>query len=424
MNQKMGKWLRIRYQRVVNSIAFIPALSVLAFLGLALLMLFFDYSPSGKAFKSRISWLSLKDASTARYITATVAGGLVSLLVFSFSQVMILLNQGAGKMSNRILTGLIVNRFQQVVLGFYVGTIVYALFLLSTIRDIHQGVYVPALSIYLLMLFTIVDIFLFIYFLHFVTQSVRYEVIIDRLRLETIDALRKRYPLERPEAPHQLDDFVIIHSNTSGYLQGGGKDELLSWCERTDSVVEALPLRGSYVIKGTPVLKLQCPRPLTEAEVDELLYFLDFYKGQSVPRNPAYGFHQLKEIAITALKPGDPGTAALCIHALADLFAFHLCHFPQVNFRDEKNRVRISIQEPDFAQLLRDCLLPILDYARADRIVLDALAEMLSQLRQLARHDAEKAPIEDLLERVRNKREQLHRVAFKGAFSGTLPATL
>ncbi len=82
---------------------------------------------------------------------------------------MILLNQAASQMSNRMLDSMIGNKFQQIILGFYIGTIVYSLFLLSTIRDITSGIYVPALSIYLLLLFTVVDIFLFIYFLHYLT---------------------------------------------------------------------------------------------------------------------------------------------------------------------------------------------------------------------------------------------------------------
>ena len=80
-------------------------------------------------------------------------------------------------MSNRVLNSMIENRFQQVILGIYIGTIVYALFLLSTIRDISSGIYVPAFSIYLLILLTVIDIFLFIYFLDYVTQTVKYETV-------------------------------------------------------------------------------------------------------------------------------------------------------------------------------------------------------------------------------------------------------
>jgi uncharacterized membrane protein len=87
---------------------------------------------------SNSNWLSQKDADTARSICSTIAGAIISLAVFSFSMVMTLLSQAAAQMSSRVDT-LISNRFQQVVLEFYIGTIVYALFLLSTIRDINRG---------------------------------------------------------------------------------------------------------------------------------------------------------------------------------------------------------------------------------------------------------------------------------------------
>src|SRR5690606_3971768 len=141
---KISKWFRKYYNKITGSIAFMPAVIALAFLLVSWMMLEIDFSDWGKDLKSNLSWLSLQDASTARSIVSTVAGALISLTVFSFSLVMIVLNQAASQMSNRMLASMIENRFQQIILGFYIGTIVYALFLLSTVRDINSGIYVPA----------------------------------------------------------------------------------------------------------------------------------------------------------------------------------------------------------------------------------------------------------------------------------------
>lgn len=175
------KWFRAAYTRTVNSIAFYPIILAFAFLALGFVGLAIDYSSWGREFKSGMKWLTLRDASTARTIVATIAAAIISLAVFSFSLVMVLLNQTASSMSNRILETLIGNTFQQVVLGFYIGTIVYSFFLLSTISDLESHMYIPALSIYGLIVLTIVDIFLFIYFLHYVTQSVKYDNLIRRI---------------------------------------------------------------------------------------------------------------------------------------------------------------------------------------------------------------------------------------------------
>lgn len=399
---KIWKWLRTHYDGITKSIAFIPAIVALAFLALSVLMLAFDYSEAGKHIKSNISWLSLKDASTARDITGTIAGGMISLLVFSFSLVMILLNQAASKMSNRILPSLISNRFQQSVLGFYVGTIVYALFLLSTIRDINSGIYVPALSIYLLILFAIIDIFLFIYFLHYVTQSVKYEVVIQQLHEETKKAMKQLYALPAPDIVKPLTDFVFVPAPVSGYLQGGGKEELIQFCKNHNCAIELLHQKGTYLLKGTRLLKLNTPRLLSDAQLKELLFYIDFYPGQPIDSNPTNGFHQLKEIAITALSPGinDPGTALLCVQALSDLLRYRLCHHPKTHFRDEEGHTRIIIPEIPFAQLLRDCLLPVWDYAQQDRIVLTGLYDVLEQLAAICTEAGDKQAIEAVLGKV------------------------
>jgi uncharacterized membrane protein len=198
----------------------------LLFLTLSIWSISFDFSDAGKQFKSQLPWLSLKDASTARSIISVVATGIISLTVFSFSMVMIVLNQTASQMSNRILDKLIGSRFQQLVLGAYVGTIVFALLLLSTIRDIDSGVQIPALSTYLLIVLTIVDIFLFIYFLHYITQSVKYEVIIQKIYKETQQALGKSFKLMR-EPSLSSDSTDTVFALGSGIYQGFNKHTLI-----------------------------------------------------------------------------------------------------------------------------------------------------------------------------------------------------
>ena len=98
-----SKGIRIYYNKMIESIAFYPALIAVGFLALSWGMLVFDFSDYGKEIKSGLSWLSLKDASTARTIISTVAGAIISLTVFSFSMVMIVLNQAASQMSNRVI---------------------------------------------------------------------------------------------------------------------------------------------------------------------------------------------------------------------------------------------------------------------------------------------------------------------------------
>ena len=160
MLKTIRTWTRTHLHKVVDSIAFYPALMVLLYISVATSMIWFDLSGPGVKLKGNLGWMSLTDASAARAIISTIAGGIITLTVFSFSMVMIVLNQAASQLSNRLLDRMIGNRFQQLVLGAYIGTIVYALLLLSTIREHDTGSSVPALSTYLLILAAIVDIIL------------------------------------------------------------------------------------------------------------------------------------------------------------------------------------------------------------------------------------------------------------------------
>ncbi|QXV66753.1 DUF2254 domain-containing protein [Mucilaginibacter sp. 21P] len=379
------KWLRKHYNKITSSIAFYPAIIAVVYLLLSVIMLRIDFSPSGKQFKQQLSWLSLKDASTARSILTTIAGGIISLTVFSFSMVMIVLNQAASQMSNRILNSMIGNRFQQVVLGCYIGTIVYALFLLSTIRDISSGVYVPAISIYLLIILTVADIFLFIYFLDYVTQTVKFETVIKRVQTQTLESMKKHFCSTVDE---KLEDdpagSFILPANESGYYQGFNEKTLMQLATQQQLKIDLLHQKGSYLIKGSDFLKIYGVTGLTEEVKRDIYLNIDFFPGQPIDVNPEYGFRQLAEVAIKALSPGinDPATAVLAINALSDLFAYRLSHCLPEIIRDKNGDPRIRQQVATFEELFEDCIGPICHYGKDDRYVKDAIKHLADQLRQ------------------------------------------
>ena len=382
---RLYKWLRKYYNKTVNSIAFYPALISLGFLMLSVIMLELDFSETGKHLKSQLSWLSLRDASTARSILTTISGGIISLTVFSFSMVMILLNQAASQMSNRMLDSMIGNKFQQIILGFYIGTIFYSLFLLTTIRDITSGIYVPALSIYLLLLFTVVDIFLFIYFLHYVTQSVKFETIINRIHEKTLHTLRHHCCPEKSTifSPDERK-AQTIYMPSSDYYQGFNKPSLLRFAEKHDVLVQMLHSPGSYLLEGSPLLIVSGDKKLHKEDIDELVIAIDLYRGQPIDKNAYYGYHQLAEVAIKALSPGinDPETAVLSIHALTDLFRFRLFNYLPLTLADENKIIRVAMKELSFEELFVECFYPIWNYGKEDRYIQDALLQMSHQLLQ------------------------------------------
>lgn len=385
MNKKALKNLRILYKNITTSIAFIPGTVAIGFLLLSFLMVQFDFSETGKAIKSNAHWLTLKDASTARTIISTITGGVISLTVFSFSMVMILLNQAASQMSNRILDKLIGNRFQQTILGFYIGTIVYALFLLSTIRDINSGIYVPAISTYFLIALTVVDIFLFIYFLHYVTQSVKYDTIIHQIYDATKQSLEEICIREDSGYSPELftEKQVSVNSYKSGIFQGFLREGLLSICEREDLVISFNYPVGTFILKDLPFLVVN--KEISEEVQSELNSLIDIHRGQNIDSSYHYGFRQLMEVAVRALSPGinDPGTAVLSLQSLSQLLAFRLKNTPSNQIKDDNGVIRVRTKKRSFSDLLNDYVYPIWDYGKGDRLLVNEMYHILVQLHTL-----------------------------------------
>ncbi len=326
---------------------------------------------------------------------------------------MIVLNQAASQLSNRILQSLISNRFQQSVLGFYIGSIVYSLFLLSSIRNSDTGIYMPALSIYLLVVVAIVDIFLFIYFLHYITQVVKYNTVIEDIRKETFTSLKKA-TVKKSSEPVSFDHLLKqeIKMPESNYFQGFDQKELVRFAAERNGYIELLHPIASYVLQSTPLLNFYGGQLLTEKEAGDVFKMIDLFNDESIETNYYYGFHQLSEVAVKALSPGinDPQTAVLSIHALSALFLYLIHNNIQAIFKDKNGTARVFLRQREYEDLFVECFYPVWNYGKDDLYVQQALLRMLVQLKD--RSDKRYSPsLENLLREVRRKVQKETEVA-------------
>lgn len=397
------KWLRKFYNKLVHSIAFLPAVMGVAFLLIAIVTLEMDDAGFGLKLNKKFKWLTLTDASTARTTVATVAAGIISLTVFSFSMVMIVLSQAASRMSNRLLDNIIADRVQKVVLGFYIGTIVFALFLLTNINETGSTADVPSLSVYFLLVLTLFDIFLFIYFLQYINESLRYEQLIQRIRKRAGRTLEKMANNTAPGYKKGNNKGQEILSRESGYYQGFDEKRLLKLAEAENIIIEFLHPKGAYILKDTPFLIIY--GKIDSQRLQKMLLDTDFYNGQEIDKNVYYAFLHLTEVAVKALSPGvnDPGTAVLSINALTDLFARIMKQPVDGEIKDDKGNTRIITKQISFTELFDCTLLPIWDYGKKDRMVQNAFSRMLRQLMFIDKEECYKNFFERKLEEIKSE---------------------
>ena len=98
------------FSRIESKIAFYPTL--LSFWGIFFAFIMYYAENRGvSAYLLEISpILVIDNINTARTLLSVFIGGVISIMVFSFSMVMILLNNASANFSPRVLPGLISNR--------------------------------------------------------------------------------------------------------------------------------------------------------------------------------------------------------------------------------------------------------------------------------------------------------------------------
>lgn len=371
-----------KISKIYKSIAFIPSLVVLFFLLLSITMIYLDYSDTGKNLKAVTNWIRLKDPTTARSIVSVIATGLISITVFSFSMVMVVLSQAASQLSNRVLDKLVGNRFHQCIIGFYIGDIIFSLLLLTSIRDIESGVYVPALSTYLLILLSVFAIFLFIVFLHSITQTIKYTTIIRRIYKETLTSMKDScYMNTEPETiPPQVGRSVC--TTKAGVFETFDRKEMIKLAKKNNFVIRFKYSPGHFVLAHVPIADVYTSGSISKELESDILSQISLVEEPSDNEYFYSGFKQLSEIAIKALSPGinDPGTAAESLQMSFALLAYRIKNFPDNNIRDINGVVRVITREMTFDEIFQRYIIPVWDYGKDDRNMHKHMRDLLIQL--------------------------------------------
>ncbi|WP_310586121.1 DUF2254 family protein [Telluribacter humicola] len=171
---------------VRSSIGLYPALISLAYFVFAIVLVNSRHSAISEWLADR-PWLSFESLDTPTAILTTLIGSIISLMVLSFSMVMVVLSQASSSFSPKILRGLVSDKSNQVVLGNYLGSILFCMVSLGNFNNEED---IPLLSAEVLMsiIFGLWCLVLFVFFIHNASLAIQAnEVIIRHTReLSTI----------------------------------------------------------------------------------------------------------------------------------------------------------------------------------------------------------------------------------------------
>lgn len=368
------------YHRVTGSIAFYPTLIAVGLASLCVVTIVLEMTWL-QPYKEDLDLGLVKNAENARLILGTLVGGIISLMVFSFSMVMVVLNSAASSLSPRVIPALISSRSHQVVLGVYLGTIINSLMLISTIQE-GDDINVPSLGIFLALGLAVICLCLFVYFIRSISLSIQVDFILNRVYKQTLGQLRaRRRQLQDSHGPAWPDDaqWSVVRARRSGYFKALNVTAAHDVLDEHDARMTVQVHYGFFVMPGHPLMRID--RELDDDCTNRLLDCFDFYVEEYAHRHFFFGFKQIVEIAVRALSSGinDPGTAIKAIDMMGVLFAERM-KLPDHDVVPEEGAPRIFLRELDLHRMLLLAFGSLRGYGQNDLQVLLTLLQACKNL--------------------------------------------
>lgn len=366
---------------IISSIAFYPTLLGLFITLFAVLVINLENAQTVAFLKKYVPYLVINNAETARVILSTLIGGVISLTVFSFSMVMITLNQASNNFSPRLIPGLISEKKNQLVLGLYLGTVIYNIIVLISILPSGDSYTLNVLSILVGISLGIICLAFFVYFIHNISLSIQIDNILVGIFNDTNKELDHALEKQTDESSViQLEDWHEIKSNDSRYFQKYVTEALLDISEQknVDLYVTAYP--GQFIFKHDTIAYYKGAKDDSlEEKVLANLYFDITNNSKSAI---CEGFDYLTEIGLKAMSPGinDPATAHSALDYLSILFDKRLrLSDHRVLPNDTGSNVVIISRRP-FCELFEHCTIQFRTYSKHDTVLMKRILAMMQFL--------------------------------------------
>ena len=307
------------------------------------------------------AWFLFQGTSSgARELVSTIASAMITFTGVVFSITVLVLQLASGQFSPRVLRSLLGDRHTQAAMATFVGTFVFALGLLLSIRGSSDDVQalVPALSVFVAFAFVLVSVGVFILYIHHISHSVRAITIITRIGDETRHTIEGMFPdvargaddEDEPASNPEARDAApaIVRSTDRGALARVNSSRLFELACKHDALVELIPMVGDFVPYDAPVLRYW---PAERTEVACALDALVFESERAPDQDPMFGIRQLVDIAQRALSPGvnDPSTAVQVLDAIHDLLRMlSRREFPDPVRVDQDGVPRLILHRPSW----------------------------------------------------------------------------
>lgn len=341
------------------------------------------------------SWVLSGTADAARLILTTVAAAIITVVGVVFSITIVALTLASTQFGPRMLRNFIRDRGTQFTLGTFVATFFYTILVLVSVGSGPHGEFVPHLSTTIVLVLTLADLAVLIYFINHIASAIQMPQVIAGIANDLAYEIDKQSGNEavgpivgptREELLARIDESgAIVRTPASGYLQVIRHDTLLKIAASADAVIH-LPYRpGHFLVRGQ-MLAAVWPASAAEYVAENLQRGHVTGPYRTLTQDISFGFDQLVEIGLRALSSAinDTFTALTCIDWLGDcLCRISIGWHPQRIRRDNTGHIRVIAYQADFKRLVERAFEKIRQASEGMPAVmirqLDALAKIMEQ---------------------------------------------
>jgi uncharacterized membrane protein len=395
-----------RNRKLLNDVSeafwVIPGLMVLAGVVAAYVFVRIDHIGAQADPLLEEAWLYRGGPAGARAVLAAIASSTIAVAGTVFSITIAALSLASGQMGPRLLRNFTRDRGNQITLGAFIGTFVYALMVLRTVRSPLEREFVPHLSLTIAILLAFVCVATLVWFVAHMAQRINVDTVIDLVSCDVhagIDRMTVQGSQPPPPAAEFWRDATPIIDRRSGYLQQLDVDNLADWVFQHHAALRLLVRPGDYVFPNTPIAII---KPRIEGAGDAILKSTALGAQRRGDIDLDYTVAQMVEVAVRALASGvnDPQTAI----SVLDRLGAALCKLSGVQLANgvtaRHDRPVLVVPLIDYEGLLSAMLQMIRQNAAGKPPVLNKILQVLTAVAGCERDPARIAALRSHADRV------------------------
>ncbi|MEN7538659.1 DUF2254 domain-containing protein [Aurantiacibacter flavus] len=320
--------LRWFWARLTANYWFFPSLFAIGAAFLAFVCVWVDRSGLVDGLTDA-SWLVAARPESASNMLQVIAGSMIGVASTVFSITIAAVAYASGTYGPRLLTNFMEDKGNQLSLATFIGTFVYALSVLHTVRgedetpalnaagDALPG-FVPQLSLLVAYALMALSVGVLVYFLNHVPSAIRINKVLHDIGRRLLKIVRDDFPEDASaEQSRKRPSGEPLLAQRTGYIQLIDFEEMLGVMHEAKGSFVLSVRTGDFVHPGMALGEI-CGAEASDDLAEKLHAAFTFGFARSPEQDPQFLIDELVEIGLRALSPGinDPFTAITAVHWL------------------------------------------------------------------------------------------------------------